>query len=257
MKKPALQNILYLRLLLSSLTLTGCGDDSESAPPQDDDEQELLDPDLISTPCIESDAGVSLPASAASTQNEIGLEIYAAVTTGNAFIPTFETFYFPPASAERLEPDGIYINEGDVAYVWGAGDDRFIYKKNGTSYSIYEAGEDDRLSQEIIYVEQDESCSKFNLTQYAGSDDDQRGKVVFYFFLRNEGSTKRMEFGGGAASDSPITYLIHTFPDTSGEFEKSENGDVVLSANWNPSGEGSFARYDANGTETDNGTWSF
>ncbi|UII22250.1 hypothetical protein [Fulvivirga ligni] len=259
MKTSHIKFFLPVLLGFALIQFTGCGDSGDD---NDDDSPnaEVIDLNAVHLACLEPNVAIQLPGNFSSGNlNEQAAELVAVVQTGNALITTSTNLFVPPATAKKAEADA-YIDEDDEAYTWGAVPNKFLFMQNNYSYSIYQyTEEDDIIPQEILYVDQNEDCSKFLLTQYAAEDDDdtKKGEVIFSFTFQWAGTAKRMTFGEDLQLEESPSYLIRSFEDLSGEMSKSINGQVVLDINWSASGDGSYSEYDANGNTIDSGTWDF
>lgn len=258
MKMSYTKFFLPVLLGFALIQFTGCGDSSDN----DDDSPDaaLIDLNAVNLACLEPDVAIQLPSNFSSGNlNEQATELVAVVQTGNALIATSANLFVPPATAQEAEADA-YIGEDDEAYTWGSVPNKFLFMQNDYGYSIYQYTEESVIiPQEILYVDQNEDCSKFLLTQYASEDDEntEQGEVIFSFTFQWAGTAKRMSFGEDSHLDGSPSYLVRSFEDLSGEMNKTVNGKVVLKMNWNAEGDGTYHYYNAQGEVIDNGTWDF
>lgn len=213
----------------------------------------------VNTPCVdESSAFPLVDAVAAKAESSpYARTVVDGQAEVDAMLSDIAALPFPDSSATAAEPDGIAVQDGDVAYTWGADPERYLYIENGAGYSVFQYdGADDLLPREVVYVDQDEACMSFAVTNYAfGTEGDvEEGDILLGFSIDQAGTATFYQFARNLYLPEVAEYRMRTYEDSSGDYARTIGGAADLELGWTARGEGTFVRYE-DSVEVESGLW--
>ena len=217
------------------------------------------EPLSVNAPCVDEDSAFPLVDAVVAKADS---SPYArAVVDGqaeiDAMLSDIAALPFPDSSATAAEADGLAVQEGDVAYTWGTDPQRYLYIENGAGYSVFQYdGEDDLLPREVVYVDQDEACMSFAVTNYAfGTEGDaEEGDILLGFGIDQAGTATFYQFARNLYLPDVAEYRMRTYEDSSGDYARTIGGAADLEIGWTARGEGTFVRYE-DSVEVESGLW--
>ena len=252
-------NIYILTIFLASFF--SCGEDVK-VPEEDNESISQEELDQLNKPCIDASNTITLPSALSNIDNYSQYEQTILINTilqlSNSLRESLGEGLYPPADAISATVDGITVNANDKGYEWTVGGEKFVYLIRDNGYQIYYYASGSLSGREVVNVDQDENCEKFDYIQYAYKDegDQEIGDIIFSYDYQKAGTAKIVEFGTAQYEESSETYRMRSFEDLSGEIIIRKGGKVSQNIFWNTDGSGNYQIIE-DGQIVSDGTWTF
>ena len=252
-------NIAFFSFLM--LLIGACGE-STTGPDEQDENISQEEFENLNRPCVDESAAITLPAVLADINNYSQFEsttlVNSVIQLSNSFRENLSMGLYPPENAISVTADGITIQANDTGYEWTVGGERYVYLVRNEGYQIYYYPEGNLSGREVIYVDQDANCDRFEYVQYAIEDEGEQeiGDIVFSYDYQKAGTAKIVEFGADKHLSTSESYRVRSFEDLSGEITIRTGGKVSQKLSWGADGNGNYQVLQ-DGTVVDEGSWSF
>lgn len=252
-------------LMVMIIGMISCSKEGSRMEPNNDpnDDQKITAAQYadLPRPCLMDASFMQLPTpitlESNYTQYDYTTSLVSGISTIKLQISNLANSTYPPSDALVAPIDDINVFDGDEAYYWITGGDKYLYRRNDAAYSIYSYRTLNSITAaESIYVDQDEDCEHFTYIDYVVGDDPNTGKGQLRISYDLAGTAHIIEMETDTWTANYLRENYRFFEDGSGEYTQHIGGDISLRVFWESNSSGNYIYFE-NGLEVDSGTFSF
>lgn len=217
--------------------------------------------DNLPRPCLDDPNIISIPTKLELEENYSQHDYTTSLVLGikgiREHLESLLLVIGAPIDAIVEGKDNIHVYEGEKAYSWIDGDDKYLLVLRDFGYQIYFFDDINEVSgDEMIYLNQDDECTDFEYIEYPTRENVNANGEVIHIGYDKAGTADILTVATETYLAGSKSETFRDFNDDSGDYYQYIDGVVSLYLSWEANGSGNYRKY-VDGEVVEEGLWAF